>query len=297
MKIDLDSEEESIFHRIIDKTEKYLSKGQVSAIFQAFRPARLLHLHQAAAKAVAMTRPDDDSLIFEAAEVRQNGQRLLGPLSLRISERRVAVIGRNGAGKSTFLRLAAGLIETASGRVTLDGHDPAKDRKRALEGIGILFQNPDHQIIFPTVAEELAFGLRQQGRTKSEARAQVLAHLAAMGRVDWQDRLVHTLSQGQKQWLCLEAILLMAPRTILLDEPFAALDLPTRMRLARRLEALPQRIITITHDPIHAESVERVIWLEGGLLHAEGAPGQVLPLFHAAMARYGASDADTDPSA
>lgn len=244
-----------------------------------------------------MTRPDDDSLIFEAAEVRQNGQRLLGPLSLRISERRVAVIGRNGAGKSTFLRLAAGLIETASGRVTLDGHDPATDRKRALEGIGILFQNPDHQIIFPTVAEELAFGLRQQGRTKSEARAQVLAHLAAMGRVDWQDRLVHTLSQGQKQWLCLEAILLMAPRTILLDEPFAALDLPTRMRLARRLEALPQRIITITHDPIHAESVERVIWLEGGLLHAEGAPGQVLPLFHAAMARYGASDADTDPSA
>ncbi len=244
-----------------------------------------------------MTQLCDDSLIFEAAEVRQDGQLLLGPLTLALSEARIAVIGRNGAGKSTFLRLAAGLMAPAAGRVRISGHDPVRDRSAMLSAVGILFQNPDHQIIFPTVSEELAFGLRQQGASKAEAAARVRVHLSTMGRADWSDRLVHSLSQGQKQWLCLEAILMMAPRTILLDEPFAALDLPTRMRLARRLALLPQRLITITHDPVHAESCDRVIWLEGGKLAADGTPAEVLPDFHAAMTRFGAEDADADPSA
>ncbi|WP_051201619.1 energy-coupling factor ABC transporter ATP-binding protein [Paracoccus aminophilus] len=244
-----------------------------------------------------MTAEPDDSLIFDAAEVRQDGHRLLGPLSLTLRERRVAVIGRNGAGKSTFLRLAAGLLAPASGQVRVSGLDPARDRAAMLATIGILFQNPDHQIIFPTVAEELAFGLRQQGQSKAEAAARVRDHLAQMGRADWADRLVNSFSQGQKQWLCLEAILLMGPNTILLDEPFAALDLPTRLRLSRRLAALPQRLVTITHDPLHAETVDRVIWLEGGALAADGPPGAVLPAFHAAMAELGARDADADPSA
>ncbi len=239
----------------------------------------------------------DDSLIFEAAEVRQNGRHLLGPISLQIREARVAVIGCNGAGKSTFLRLAAGLVAPAKGQVRVSGLDPAKAREEMLAAIGILFQNPDHQIIFPTVHEELAFGLRQQGVNAADATLQVKIHLDQEGRSDWHDRLVHTLSHGQKQWLCLQAILLMAPRTILLDEPFAALDLPTRLRLARRLGRLKQRLITITHDPIHAESVDRVIWIDRGLVVADGAPAQILPEFHAAMVELGALDADPDPSA
>ncbi|MDN3712001.1 ABC transporter ATP-binding protein [Paracoccus cavernae] len=239
----------------------------------------------------------DDSLIFEAAEVQQNGQRLLGPITLDIREARIAVIGCNGAGKSTFLRLAAGLVGAARGQVRISGLDPVKEREGMLAAIGILFQNPDHQIIFPTVHEELAFGLRQQGVNAADAAAQVRAHLEQEGRSDWHDRLVHTLSHGQKQWLCLQAILLMAPRTILLDEPFAALDLPTRLRLARQLGRLKQRLITITHDPIHAESVDRVIWIDRGLVAADGPPALILPQFHAAMAELGALDADPDPSA
>lgn len=244
-----------------------------------------------------MSMTSDDSLIFDSAKLEVDGRCLLGPISLAITEARVAVIGRNGAGKTTFLRLAAGLLAPSLGKVRVAGIDPASDRKAMLSRIGILFQNPDHQIIFPTVFEELAFGLRQQGLGKAEASKQVLDHLSAIGRKDWQDRLIHNLSHGQKQWICLEAILMMAPHTILLDEPFAALDLPTRIRLARRLKGLKQRLITITHDPLHAESADRVIWLEAGQVAMDGPPQQVLPAFHDAMTQIGARDADADPSA
>nr|WP_249218769.1 ABC transporter ATP-binding protein [Falsirhodobacter algicola] len=220
--------------------------------------------------------------MLQGAEVTVQGHRLLQPLTLHLTERRIAVLGRNGAGKTTLLRLLAGLQPASAGTVQVEGADPA-DRRAMLGAIGILFQNSDHQIIFPTVIEELSFGLRQMGRPDAEETAR--AALAAEGRADWADRPVSTLSQGQKQYLCLLSILLMAPQTILLDEPFAALDLPTRLRLRRRLADLPQRLITITHDPASVEGCERVLWLEGGAIRADGPPAAVLPDFVAEMER------------
>jgi biotin transport system ATP-binding protein len=105
---------------------------------------------------------------------------------------------------------------------------------------------------------------------------------------------VETLSQGQRHMLCLMSVLAMAPATILLDEPFAGLDLPTQARLGRSFAALPQRLITITHDPAHLTGHDRLLWLERGRLRADGPPSQVLPEFQAEMARLGAADADTD---
>ncbi|MFN7053057.1 MAG: cobalt ABC transporter, partial [Gemmobacter sp.] len=87
---------------------------------------------------------------------------------------------------------------------------------------------------------------------------------------------------------------LMAPGTLLLDEPFAALDLPAQIRLARQLAALPQRVVTISHDPAAATECDRVIWLEAGRLRADGTPDAVLPAFRDEMARLGADDADAD---
>jgi len=194
------------------------------------------------------------------------------------------------------LRLIAGLVTPTAGAVRVAGLDPATDRKAMLGALGILFQNPDHQIIFPTVEEELSFGLRQMGQTAGEARAAVTALLEAEGRAHWAKALVSSLSQGQKQWLCLMAVLLMRPATLLLDEPFAALDLPTQSRLTRRLAALPQRLITISHDPQAVETADRVIWLEEGRVAADGPPAEVLPAFRAEMARIGEQDADTDLS-
>ena len=144
------------------------------------------------------------------------------------------MIGRNGSGKTTLLRLLAGLVAPSAGVVRVGEIDPYTDRKAALAKIGILFQNPDHQILFPTVEEELAFGLIQQGQTQAAAMAAALALLQREGRADWAKTPVSTLSHGQKQWLCLQAVLLMQPETLLLDEPFAALDMPTEARLRRQ---------------------------------------------------------------
>ena len=218
------------------------------------------------------------------------GKTLLQGVSVTLQARRIGLIGRNGSGKTTLLRLIAGLVAPSSGTVRLGDTDPFADRKAALSKIGILFQNPDHQILFPTVEEELAFGLTQQGMAQRAALARANAALAAQNRAEWAKAAVSTLSHGQKQWLCLQSILLMAPDTILLDEPFAALDLPTEFRLRRQLDALPQRLVTIAHRPEDLTGCDEVLWLEAGRIAGFGPPGQVLPAFGAEMARLGAVD-------
>lgn len=236
----------------------------------------------------------DSGIILTGAGFGVEGRAILSGLDLALTEARIGIVGRNGSGKTTLLRLMAGLIAPTTGRVRVDGLDPARNRRALLTRLGILFQNPDHQILFPTVAEELAFGLRQMGLPASEAAARVAALLAAEGRSHWANAATHLLSGGQRHYLCLLSILLMAPGTILLDEPFAGLDLPTQARLHRRLAALPQRLITISHDPAAMADCDRVIWLEGGRLRADGPAAPVLADFTAEMARLGAADADTD---
>ena len=231
---------------------------------------------------------------LQSASVTLGGKRVLEGLTLRLTEARIGVLGRNGSGKTTLLRLIAGLIAPDLGRVRVEGADPFADRKAVLASLGILFQNPDHQILFPTVEEELAFGLLQKGLPKPEAALRVGRLLAAEGRAHWAKAPVSTLSQGQRHYLCLLAVLLMEPRTILLDEPLAGLDLPTQARLARRFAALPQRLVTITHDPAVLVGADRVLWLEAGRIVADGPPGQVIAAFTAEMGRIGARDADAD---
>jgi len=226
--------------------------------------------------------------------VSLGGSLVLQGLNLDLAERRIGILGRNGSGKTTLLRLIAGLIAPDRGEVRVEGLDPFTDRKATVAALGILFQNPDHQILFPTVEEELAFGLTQQGRPQRQSLAQARELLAAEGRAHWAAAPVSTLSQGQRHYLCLLAVLLMQPRTILLDEPLAGLDLPTQTRLARRFAALPQRLITITHDPANVAGADRVLWLETGRIAADGPPDQVIPAFTAEMARIGARDADAD---
>lgn len=232
--------------------------------------------------------------VLAEVSVLRDGRRILDRLSLSITEQRVGIVGRNGSGKTTLARLLAGLIAPDEGRLRLDGYDPAADRRRALRLVGILFQNPDHQIIFPTVVEELAFGLVQQGQTKSGAEAGAARVLAAFGRSHWSSRAVHELSQGQRHLVCLMAVIAMAPPLLILDEPFAGLDIPTARALQRLLAARPERVIHITHDPAALAGYDRVIWLEQGRIAGDGPADAVLAEFVAEMERLGGSDDRTD---
>ena len=156
-----------------------------------------------------------------------DGAGVLHDITIQASERRIGIVGRNGSGKTSLARLLAGLVTPTSGTAAIAGVDVAKDRKAALSQVGILFQNPDHQIIFPSVEEEISFGLKQQGQGADQAAEATGLILEQFDRLHWAKAAIHQLSQGQRQLVCLMSILAMKPRLIILDEPFAGLDIPT----------------------------------------------------------------------
>lgn len=224
-----------------------------------------------------------DVLSLSNASVVRNGTRILDGLSLDLTVRRLGVVGRNGSGKSTLARLLAGLIDPTAGEVRVNGIDPAKDRRAALSQVGILFQNPDHQIIFPTVLEEIVFGLSQQGLSRARAETRARRALETFGRAHWAGASIATLSHGQKHLVCLIAITAMAPGIVILDEPFAGLDIPTKMQLSRHLGRFEGGVIHISHDPADLEACERVLWLDEGRIRSSGPTGDVLAAYVAAM--------------
>ena len=227
----------------------------------------------------------DCTIQFENVSLSLNARELLKGVSLDIQEQRVGVIGRNGSGKTSFARLLCGLLAPSSGRVQVNGNDLFKHRAAALKTVGILFQNPDHQIIFPTVLEELSFGLTQQGQRKAEAMQNATKILQQSDRLDWAERTIATLSQGQRHLVCLLSVLAMAPPLLVLDEPFAGLDLPTKTYLQNLLYALDQSVLHITHDLQALAKYERVIWLEKGQVAGDGLPKNIIPAFENAMAQ------------
>ncbi len=206
------------------------------------------------------------------------------------NHKRIGVIGRNGSGKSTLARLMAGLITPQSGSVLIDGVAVAKDRKAAVTTVGILFQNPDHQIIFPTVAEEIAFGLTQQGQSKAQAEAATQTLLAHFKLEGWMDCHVNSLSHGQKQLVCLLAIFIMNPKVLIMDEPLSGLDLPTKLQLKRYFDLYEGCLIHITHAPDLLTDYDQILWLEQGRIHSAGTSEQILPNFTKTMTELGNSD-------
>lgn len=221
------------------------------------------------------------SVRLAGVEVTRGARTVFSGLSLTLSERRIGLVGDNGSGKSTLLRLINGLIRPDAGEVTVDGLDTKKDRRRLPATVGFVFQNVDHQIIFPTVREEVAFGPIALGMAKAEANAAAERLLARHGCAGWGERAVADLSEGQKQLVCILAALAAGPRILLLDEPFSSLDLATRLAFAARLAALDLQVIMASHDLHLLESFDRVIWLKAGRVAADGSPADVLPLYEA----------------
>lgn len=211
----------------------------------------------------------------------RGGRTVLDNLSLAIAERRVGLIGTNGSGKSSLVRLFNGLLATEQGHVRVHGLDAATQAGELPRKVGFIFQNPDHQIIFPTVAEEIAFSLEQAGMSRREAAKEALPALARFRRAHWAERPVHALSEGEKQFLCIIAVLVMKPAVLVLDEPFSSLDLPTRRRLEALIAGLDQQVILVAHELDAFEGYDRVIWLHEGRLRGDGTPDVVIAAYRA----------------
>lgn len=217
-------------------------------------------------------------------------------LDLALAEPRIGLIGDNGAGKSSLLRLLSGLEVPAQGQVRWDGADLGQMGAGRSRQVGLMFQNPDDQIIFPTVEEELALGLQPLGLARGEARRRARDFLAARGLLDWAERAVSSLSQGQRQQVCWLALLLAGPRCLLLDEPYASLDLPGQARLAQDIAQATQQVIVSTHVLSHVSSYGRVLWLERGHVRADGPGAEVCAAYEADVALRAAAGTRPSPS-
>lgn len=214
---------------------------------------------------------------------------ILEGIDLDLDQPRIGVIGRNGSGKSTLARVLAGLVQPSQGRVLVEGVDVWADRRAAIATVGILFQNPEHQIIFPTVLEEIGFGLRQLGQGKAQARDEALRVLASFGKAHWRDATTDALSHGQKHLLCMMAVLAMRPSWLILDEPFAGLDIPTRMQLERQLDRAGAKLLHISHESRDLAGYGRILWLDQGRIRASGGP-ELLDAYETQMIREGGRD-------
>lgn len=230
-----------------------------------------------------LSHPRDCSgLRIEGVRLVRGATTVFDGLTLDLDEARIALIGDNGAGKSSLFRMLCGLELPRVGLVSVFGHDLRTARVPGL--VGMMFQNPDDQIIFPTVEEELALGLTPAGLSRREALGRARALLAERGLADWAQRAIGSLSQGERQYLCWLALMLAAPRLLLLDEPYASLDLPGQARLAADIGGAPQQIIVSTHVLDHVRHFERVIWLERGRVRADGAGREVCAAYEADVA-------------
>lgn len=209
--------------------------------------------------------------------VDRGGRRILDDVSVQLDQRRIAVVGSNGSGKSTFARLLNGLVTPSAGTISVHGLDPAREGKALRRRVGFVFSNPDAQIIMPTVAEDVAFSLRGRGLGRQAGQDRVAATLDALGLTSLADQSAHSLSGGQKQLLALAAILVTGPDLIVADEPTALLDIANARRISDHLfeESAPQ-LVLVTHDLRLAARCDIALRFEGGRLVDAAPPGKII---------------------
>jgi len=218
---------------------------------------------------------------FEAVSVERGSRTILREINISLSESRIGIVGPNGAGKSTFARLVNGLIAPSAGRVVFNGMPVSEHLNAVRQQVGFLFQNPDNQIVFPVVHEDMAFGLKPTLPDKALRAARIQATLAQLDVVDLSERAVHTLSGGQKQLVALACVLCMQPDVLVLDEPTTQLDLRFRNRLLQIIGQLHQPVIAISHDLTMLESFDRVLVIDQATVKADGPAAEVLPWYRA----------------
>ncbi|MGZ5418189.1 MAG: energy-coupling factor ABC transporter ATP-binding protein [Nocardioides sp.] len=208
---------------------------------------------------------------------------VLHDVTVNLPEQRVGVIGANGSGKSTFARLLNGLVLPTAGTVQVDGLDTREKGREVRRRVGFCFTDPDAQIVMPTVAEDIGFGLRRRGLSKAAVAAKVDAALAAYGLGGHADHPAHLLSGGQKQLLALASVLVTEPDLLVMDEPTTLLDLRNANRIAEVVATLPQQVVLVTHHLELLEAFDRVLVFEGGRLVSDDTPAAAVRHYRGLM--------------
>ena len=210
------------------------------------------------------------------------GVRVFEDLSLTIEEGSfVAVLGGNGCGKSTLAKHFKSILLPCGGKVYVFNTDTA-DEERLLairKTVGMVFQNPDNQIVANVVEEDVAFGPENLGISSAEIRRRVDLALKQVGMYEYREHAPHLLSGGQKQRIAIAGIIAMEPKCIVLDEPTAMLDPRGRREVMETIERLNQEkgitVILITHHMDEAARADRVVVLNKGSVAADGTPREV----------------------
>ncbi len=217
------------------------------------------------------------TMTFDRVSVTRGGRDVLRDITLTLSERRIGVIGDNGSGKSTFLRLFNGLQKPDTGTVRFG--ETTNDLRRH---VGFVFQNPDNQIVYPMVEEDLAFGLKARKLSKAETETRIAETLDTLSISHLRSRLTHELSGGEKQLVALAGVLVTQPELIVFDEPTTLLDLRNKMRFMQVLVDLAQPAVVVSHDLDLLMGFERILYIDDGQIAADGAPETVIPAYRAA---------------
>lgn len=216
---------------------------------------------------------------FRGAAVTYDGEQILAPLTATLDEQRVGIIGSNGSGKSTTVRLINGLIEPTSGQVLYDELTPQKHGKDIRKRVGFVFSDAESQIVMPRVADDVAFSLRRFKLPREEVKRRVAEALERFELADRAEHSPHTLSGGEKQLLALASVLVIEPDTIIADEPTTLLDLRNRRRIVRELTSLDQQLIVVTHDLEMLRDFDRVLVIDDGALAYDGTPDNAIAFY------------------
>ena len=193
----------------------------------------------------------------------------------------VAVLGGNGCGKSTLAKHFNSILLPCGGKVYVCGMDTADEEKliSIRRRVGMVFQNPDNQIVANVVEEDVAFGPENLGISSAEIRRRVDLALKQVGMYEYKEHAPHLLSGGQKQRIAIAGIIAMEPKCIILDEPTAMLDPRGRREVIETIGRLNKEkgitVVLITHHMDEAAKADRVVVLHHGTVAADGTPQQV----------------------
>ena len=229
----------------------------------------------------------DEDWVIEAQDVSYtydgNNERALDGLNLKIRRgTKVAFMGGNGSGKSTFFLCLNGIRRPDTGKICIDGKAIEYTRKGLLEvrgRVGIVFQEPDDQLFSASVYEEISFGILNLGADEETARREVESVIKELEITPFQDRPAHALSGGQKKQVAIADILVMHPEVMILDEPAAALDPKHTKKVQQIVDHLTEKGITVlmaTHDIDYAYAwADEIILMHEGKEICQGTPFDV----------------------